>query len=391
MANLTEAGEIVRRALVESVSLHMRSDVPVGSCLSGGLDSTAIVAIASEMMRPESRFQTVSYVSDDPSTTEAEYVDIASRSYRIGTHPVVLSPEDVQRDIAAVIHAQDAPFGSLSMYAQFAVFRCARAHGLTVMLDGQGSDEMLGGYTTAVSAAVAELLANGRITAALSLAKEFDPIGRGVAHRTFLSALGRFVPESLAPLFMRMVGEPLCPPWLDKRWFVDRGVEMHVRSQGRGRAALDDELRLFTQMLSLPQLLRYEDRNSMAFGIESRVPFCDVGFATAASSIPTRFLVTATGETKAALRSAMRGIVPDAIIDRRKVGFATPDQRWLSVLHPWLSKTLDESADRLPFLNVSVFRAALERGFTAPNGLSQQFWRILSTILWADAFGVESS
>ena len=385
-----EAGDVIRAAMADSVRMHMRSDVPVGSCLSGGLDSTLITAQASEMMPAGSLFQTVSYISDDPETSEGPYVELAARTYRICAHRVELSFDDVRNDIEDVIYTQDAPFGSLSMYAQYAVFRCARSHGLTVMLDGQGSDELLGGYTTAVSAAVAELLATGRFAAALSLAKAFDPIGRGVARRTVLSALGRFVPSAVAPLFLRAVGEPLCPEWLDEKWFRNRGVEMKVRPQGRGRSALGDELRLFTEQLSLPQLLRYEDRNSMAFSIESRVPFCDVSFAAAVATIPTKFLVTDTGETKSALRAAARGIVPDAIIDRRKVGFATPDQKWLAALKPWLLDILNKSAERLPFFNAAAFRPALESAFNSPQMMSQAYWRALSALLWADTFSVES-
>lgn len=384
-----EAGDVVRETFSNSVSLHMRSDVPVGSCLSGGLDSTAIVAVASEMMPASTDFGTVSFISDDPATSEAAYVAIAKRSYRIKSHRVEVSTEDIQRDVASLVRTQDTPFGSLSIYAQYAVFRSACVNGLTVMLDGQGSDELLGGYNTAVSAAVAERLARGRWPAAFSLARRFDPIGGGAYRRTILSALGRFIPPAVAPLLMRAVNEPLCPRWLDGDWFAQRGVHMAVRPQGRGRDALDQELRLFTEDLSLPQLLRYEDRNSMAFGIESRVPFCDVEFATSAASIPTRLLVTDSGHTKAPLRSAFRGRVPNEIIDRRKVGFNTPDREWMSALKPWLLGALKEQSPRLPFLRINGFlddfaRAAHRKREFFP----QAFWRVVSAVLWAEAFDI---
>jgi len=230
-SDATEAGDIVREALSKSISLHMRSDVPVGSCLSGGLDSTAIVAVASELMPATADFGTVSFISDDPVTSETAYVDIAERAYRIKSHRVEISTADIRRDLTALVLSQDAPFGSLSIYAQFAVFRMARANGLTVMLDGQGSDELLGGYNTAVSAAIGERLARGRFAAAISLARGFDPIGNGAHRRTILSALGRFIPPTIAPLLMRAVNEPLCPRWLDGDWFADRGVRMAVATR----------------------------------------------------------------------------------------------------------------------------------------------------------------
>jgi asparagine synthase (glutamine-hydrolysing) len=239
-----------------------------------------------------------------------------------------------------------------------------------------------------VSAAIAERLARGKFAAAASVARSFDPIAKGAYRRTILSALGRFVPTGLAPMLMQAVNEPLCPDWLDGTWFSDRGVQMVVRPQGRGRDALDQELRLFTQELSLPQLLRYEDRNSMAFGIESRVPFCDIEFAAAVSAIPTSLLITDRGETKAPLKAAFRGLIPNEIIDRRKVGFNTPDSEWLSALRPWLSAILNDQSYRLPFLRIDRFNDYLKR----PDGANQDrlhtFWRVITAVLWAEEFDV---
>jgi asparagine synthase (glutamine-hydrolysing) len=389
-SHAAEAGNIVREALSESISVHMRSDVPVGSCLSGGLDSTAIVAVASEMMPSGTAFGTVSFISDDPASSEAAYVAIAERTYRIDSHKVEISTADIRRDLSDLVRIQEAPFSSLSIYAQFAVFRAACANGLTVMLDGQGSDELLGGYNTAVSAAIAQRLARGQLPTAVSIARGFHPIGEGAQVRTVLSALGRFIPPIVAPLLMRAIHKPLCPRWLDGDWFADRGVRMAVRPQGRGRNALDQELRLFTQDLSLPQLLRYEDRNSMAFGIESRVPFCDVGFAEAVASIPTNLLIADSGQTKVPLRVAFRGLVPDEIIDRRKIGFNTPDQKWLSALKPWLVKMLNEQAPRLPFLRIERFFDELDGAIGQKKDLSQDFCRVVSTALWVEAFDIAS-
>ena len=389
--NGADAGEIVRRALSESVALHMRSDVAVGSCLSGGLDSTAIVAVASEMVpRTRSKFGTVSFISDDPEVSEAPFISLAEREYRIDSHRVTISAEDVRRDFKALVAAQDAPFGSLSIYAQYAVFREAAANKLTVMLDGQGSDELLGGYNTAVSAAIAERVARGELLSALSIARAFNPIGRSAYKRTILSALGRFIPAGIAPGLMTLVNEPLCPRWLDDKWFIEREVRIAVRPQGRGRDALDEELRLFTEDLSLPQLLRFEDRNSMAFGIESRVPFCDSEFATVVASIPTSQLVTTDGQTKAPLRVGFRGLVPDEIIDRRKVGFNAPDEAWLGALKPWIFRELQENAWRLPFLRVELILAAMSRNGSRASDI-RQFWRVISAVLWASAFDVQAA
>jgi asparagine synthase (glutamine-hydrolysing) len=339
--------------------------------------------------RSRSSFATVSFISDDPDVTEAAFVSLAEQAYRINSHRVSISAEDMRRDFKALVRTQDAPFGSLSIYAQYAVFREAAAQSMTVMLDGQGSDELLGGYNTAVSAAIAERIAHGKLLSALSIARAFNPIGRSAYNRTILSALGRFIPPAIAPLFMRLVNEPLCPAWLDEKWFVDRDVSIEVRPQGRGRDALDEELRLFTEDLSLPQLLRFEDRNSMAFGIESRVPFCDSEFAAVVASIPTTQLITPDGQTKAPLRTAFRGLVPDEIIDRRKVGFNAPDEAWLFALKPWIVRELEEHAWRVPFLRMESVHAAMS-GSSGHASDIRQFWRVVSTVLWASTFDVQA-
>lgn len=384
-----EAAEALRAAFDESVRLHMRSDVPVGSCLSGGLDSTAIVAECSALMAEGRAFSTVSFISDDTVMSEAEYVDLAERTYPICSHRVHIGSADLVDDLDALIRSQDLPFGSLSIYAQFAVFRAARAAGLTVMLDGQGSDELFGGYSTAVSAAIAQRIARGELLRAARLGRSFSPLGARAYGRTILATLGRFAPPAVAPALMRAVGEPLVPSWMQAPWFAARGTQLTVRPQGRGAEALDRELRLFTERLSLPQLLRYEDRNSMASSIESRVPFCDIGVAEVAARIPTDLLVTDDARTKAVFRESVRGLVPDAIIDRPKIGFVAPDQKWMHVASDVLGEVITAEAPRVPFLDgdafIAEFRAASVRDGYFPTIL----WRVVSTVLWARAFDVQ--
>lgn len=386
-----DASEALRAALEQSVQLHVRSDAPVGSCLSGGLDSTLIVALAAPMMPANKVFRTVSFISPDPVTSELEFVKLAESRLAVRGSHVMLSPEDLRADLERLVRSQDVPFGSLSIYAQFGVFRRARELGLTVMLDGQGSDELFGGYNTAVSAAIAERMARGSLHRSLRLARAFSPLGARAYSRTLLSALGRFAPPSTTPALRRIIRDPLTPEWLDGRWFASRGSPAGVRPQGRGRNALDQELRLFTQQLSLPQLLRYEDRNSMEFSVESRVPYCDIGVADVAAHIPTDLLITDSGETKAPLRAAARGLVPEEIIDRPKVGFAAPDRAWLAVLRPSIMEMLRADAGRLPFLRAGEFQTVLERDLRGDRYFPPSLWRALNTVLWARAFDVDAA
>lgn len=388
ITDVATAGAALRTALADSVAVHMRSDVPVGACLSGGLDSTAIVALAAPLMPPGRRFGTVSYIASDAELSESRWVDVVQREYPIDGSRVIVSDDEIGRDLDALVRAQDAPFGSLSVFAQYAVFRRARERGLVVMLDGQGSDELLGGYNAVVSAAIAERIARARLLDAHRLFRSYVPLGERSRSRMLLSALGRLAPAATAPALLTLVGEPLVPPWIRGRWFRDRGASLVPRPQGRGESAVDEELRLFATALTLPQLLRYEDRNSMAFSVESRVPFCDVSVASLVSTFDTSVLVTADGVTKAALRAASRGLVPDAIIDRPKLGFAAPDRHWMRTLHDRLRVLIRDQGARLPFLDVGAFLRVMDRELASGGYLSPLVWRIVSVALWADSFDV---
>ena len=188
---------------------------------------------------------------------------------------------------------------------------------------------------------------------------------------------------------MSFVGESLYPKWLDGKWFRAQGHSAESRVQGRGRDALREELLHFVSSLSLPQLLRYEDRNSMAFSIESRVPFCTVSLADFAFSLPPSLLVGPGGETKAVLRRAVAGTVPREIIERPKVGFETPERSWLRTLAPLIKEVVtSESFRSMPFINHKVVENILIEQLNDDRYVRPIAWRVLNVALWAQQFGV---
>jgi asparagine synthase (glutamine-hydrolysing) len=152
-----------------------------------------------------------------------------------------------------------------------------------------------------------------------------------------------------------------------------------------------EALRQTVAATSLPMLLRYEDRNSMAYSIESRVPFLTPDFADFVLRLPEEYILGRDGTSKNVFRQAMRGIVPDPILNRRdKIGFATPEQRWLNELRPWVDATLTSARAR----EVGVFNiATVEREWAAVVAGRARFdfrvWRWVNTIRWAERFDVE--
>jgi asparagine synthase (glutamine-hydrolysing) len=366
-----EAVATCRRLFLASVAAQQVADVPVGCALSGGTDSSAILA-AMRAAAPQATLHAVGYCADHPVLGEERWIAIAAGAASASLRRVVIAPGDLARDLDDLIAAQDEPFGSTSVYAQYAVFRAAREAGITVMLDGQGADELLGGYLPLLGARLATLLREGGIGRAWAFARACRA-GRDLG-------LGSLARQTVARLFGAAPLPGAAPPWLRRGWFAARGVRSPERP-GRGlRAELESALRV----TSLPALLRYEDRNSMRFGIESRVPFCQLELAEFLLSLPDELLIDDAGTTKSVLRAALRGLVPDPILDRRdKIGFATPEAAWMTALGPWMERVVAavDPAQAgwfdLPRLRAQVRLAAAGRA-------RQDFalWRTLNLLRW---------
>ncbi|MDH4388600.1 MAG: asparagine synthase (glutamine-hydrolyzing) [Fimbriimonas sp.] len=385
-----EATTELRRLLEDSVSLHMRSDVPVGSCLSGGLDSTAIVAAMVGHMGGVD-LPTFTYIADDEVLSEAKYVDIAVDRYKVLNFQTKPTIDEISAGLPDLISVLDQPFGGWSMFAQHKVFELAHDHQIKVILDGQGSDEMFGGYTVMLGARASGLLAQGKLFKALELLKHSPQNMSSYKRQMVLMAFGRLVPKALQPIMLKAVGAALYPDWCNQSYFEQRGTVAEQRPAGRGSDALRQELKIAVEEISLPRLLRYEDRNSMFFSIESRVPFCNPRIAEFAFSLPPEYLVSDKGETKYVLREAMRDVVPDQIIDREKVGFAVPERKLAQSMRGWVNEQINLLKEmNLPFLQTEVLVKALENHISHSDQTElNQYWRPINVALWAKEFNVE--
>jgi asparagine synthase (glutamine-hydrolysing) len=383
-----EAARKLRDLFVRSIQLHLRSDVPVGSALSGGIDSSAIVAAMRQVGGPTLALHTFSYVSADPALSEERWVDIVGSSTSARVHKVHFSANELGEHLTSLIRAQGEPFGSTSILAQYLVFREASQNGIKVMLDGQGADEILAGYRPYLGARVASLIRGGRwIDAARFSAMAARLPGMKPSSVTALVAAATLPPRLQAPL-RRLVGREAMPHWLNHQWLRDHGVEQQVYGHTHGRRALIEELRSSIDTSSLPHLLRYEDRNSMAFSIESRVPFLTTEIVEFVLSLPEEYILAPDGTSKAVFRAAMRGIVPDEVLDRRdKIAFVTPEAEWLAKSADWVDSLLaDDAAAADSILNLDEVRRQAQRLFSGvPTGTSS-LWRCLNVIAWAREF-----
>lgn len=381
-----EAAEKVRELFFESVRLHLRSDVPLGTALSGGIDSSSIVAVIRALCPRNVELHTFSYVASDPKINEENWIDVAAQAAGAISHKVRPAAEEILADLESLLAAQDEPFGSTSIYAQYCVFRLARESGIKVMLDGQGADEILGGYRYYMPARLASLVRQKKWGQALRFLRESSKWPDVTTLGMLLRTSDYLLPRAWQSLARPLVGRDLVPSYLNAAWFRERNIKPVPPHSLSDKYVLKELLHQTLTESSLPHLLRYEDRNSMVFSIESRVPFLTPKLAQFMLSLPEEYLVAADGTPKAVFRKAMRGIVPDPILDRRdKIGFATPEKDWLTAQNPWIERVLaSDSARQIPALNLKRVREEWDAVVRGRKSFDSRIWRWVNLIKWTE-------
>lgn len=386
-----EATEKLRELFLQNVRLHLRSDVPIGSALSGGIDSSAIVS-AIRYLEPKLELHTFSFIADDPNINEEYWIDLVGMAKNANIHKVQASPQELVDDLEHLIFTQDEPFGSTSIYAQYRVFRLAQEQGIKVMLDGQGADEVFGGYRSYITIHLMSLLAKGQWEQGIQLLYNSSKLP-GTNLTTLSQEIGKFLlPTKLRGLAKKFLGKQYRSQWLNSKWFLENS---EIAEFSLPKQPSDDFLRQELQQAltttSLPMLLRYEDRNSMYFSIESRVPFLTPELVQFVFTLPEDYIISSSGVSKAIFRQAMRGIVPDAILDRKdKIGFATPEKQWLTTLRPWVEEVLNsETAYHIPALNIEQAKQDWQGIINGQQSFDFRVWRWVNLVRWVEHHNIK--
>jgi asparagine synthase (glutamine-hydrolysing) len=383
----------VRERLRQAVQIRLRADVPVGSCLSGGIDSSAIVCGIADTLRDQHlphvgdavRVFTACY--EDQQVDERRYAAEVVRttgSQWLQTFP---TGNDFWRDLDRVIDAQDEPFGGPSIYAQYRVMRLAKESGVSVLLDGQGGDELFAGYPSCYAPFFLELVERGSWAEAFGQWNGLSnaPIGRRALLGQLVTHLAiRELPSALRGLMARQImGEGR----FLERDFINRHLKRDRQLAERASVSLNTFSSQLLTTYSLPLLLRHEDRNSMAWSIEARTPFVDDHPLTEyVTAIPSVFKIR-NGWSKALLREAMRPALPAAIYSRRdKLGFATPESAWLRLLDEDLLRTVCGDSR---FVNWEALRESLPMiALRSSKRTVYNVWRLLIFSVWRQRFGL---
>jgi asparagine synthase (glutamine-hydrolysing) len=389
-----EAGERFRELLTESVRMHLRSDVPVGSCLSGGLDSSSIVCLMDRLLRVDNSagpIHTVSACYPEKEVDERPFMEAVVRETNCDPCYVYPSVDDAFANAEKITWHQDEPYGSTSIFAQWSVFAAAKAVGVKVMLDGQGADEQLAGYHGGFHYYIADLVRRGRW---LDLARTV--IQRRDFHGlSYLDQLRGLSVPILSRLLRRsrvkVMGQP---DWLNSDLLNSlddqRGAfGTALASIGLGAVrSIGDLCVAMVQSSNLTMLLHWEDRNSMAHGIEARVPFLDHRLVELSIALGDMHKIV-HGDTKRVLRRAMAGILPKSIEKRRdKLGFATPEQAWFrGPLRSALEAGVEDTLSLFPnLLSASNTRLLVRQMLDGVRPLDFTAWRIVNVGIWGRVF-----
>ncbi|MFN2406720.1 MAG: asparagine synthase (glutamine-hydrolyzing) [Pyrinomonadaceae bacterium] len=319
--------------LINSVRMRLHADVPVGSSLSGGIDSSTIVGIINRLLPKTSIQKTFSARFDDPSRDEGRWMDLVTKKNRVERHDVWPTAEEFFEELERLFWHQEEPFTSTSVYAQWNVMRLAKQKGVTVLLDGQGADEMLAGYHSYFNEISDDLLHSFNLRGYLKWRRDCLAL-HGVVPGAFGRVLRQKTPKSLKRLVKNSLRENRAlPP-------VTPANPVYPR-EFRKLSSLRKLLWWNTTREGLVELLRYADRNSMAHSREVRLPFLDHNLVEFVFKLPDRFLVR-DGWTKWIAREAFRDFVPPEISNRvDKLGYMPPQERWLEG-RAWKSVVVEE-------------------------------------------------
>lgn len=380
-----------KNLMMDSVRLQMRSDVDIGSCLSGGLDSSTIVCLMNNLLcenNSQSVQKTFSACSTVSQYDEKKWIDIVVNNTDVDPYYCYPSIDNLFAESERLTWHQDEPFGSTSIFAQWNVFQLAAEKGVRVMLDGQGADEQLAGYHPYYGARLASLFKSGRW---IQFCKEVVIIRR--RHEKSWTWLLSYIVSSLFPEFAkkiirRILGiKHLHPEWMDITVLKATPKELH-----RSTAGSVNQLS-YTQLTTgnLRMLLHWEDRDSMAHSVESRVPFLDHRLVEFVLGLPEDYKMR-DGVTKRVLREGMRGILPDAIADRAdKIGFATAEDVWVRENADLFRQKLKESIEQSKGVLNDNALEHLEDVVAGRKSFSFLIWRMINFGQWMRIFDVKLS
>jgi asparagine synthase (glutamine-hydrolysing) len=360
--------------MIKSVNRRLISDVPVGTCLSGGIDSSSIACMINKSKRTE--IKTFSAVFPGFQKDESKYINIVSSKTKMKNYKIRPSAVGIKNELFDYIQGVGEPVPSPSPYSQYKVVELAKQNNVTVLLDGQGADELFAGYHVFFGFYIKGLLKKGKIVKAL---REIFGIFRGGKYHMGILTIGfLFTPFFIREFYFNYKSN------ISKELLKEKGEKTSFFEKHYKLSSLHKSLEFYLQN-KLEQLLKWEDRNSMIHSRESRVPFLDIDVMRFVFQLPEEYIIS-NGKTKMILRDAMAGIVPDEILQRRdKIGFAVPENEWfreqflIDLLSDWFINKEPLSKN---YINLDKTRKMIKLHINNKKNYGRTFWRIIFLETW---------
>ncbi|CAM3768143.1 asparagine synthase (glutamine-hydrolyzing) [Mesobacillus zeae] len=372
----------IRDILFDSVKMHMRSDVPVGSFLSGGIDSSIIASIAKEF-HPAIKtfsvgFERNGFSEIDVAKETADKLGVENISY-------VISPQEYMEELPKIMWHMDDPLADPACVPLYFVAREARKH-VTVVLSGEGADELFGGYN--IYREPQDLAIFNKIPSTMKA------LLRSIAKMMPEGMKGKsFIERGVTPMEERYIGNAKMFTEMEKRQLMNvyqegldyKDITRPLYAESRGYDPVDRMQYIDIHTWMRGDILLKADKMTMAHSLELRVPFLDKAVFEIASKVPTS-LKTANGTTKYILRKAAEGVVPAHVLDRKKLGFPVPIRHWLKdEMNEWAKNIIKESNTE-HLINKSYLLRLLDDHCQNKADNSRKIWTVLMFMMWHDVY-----
>lgn len=379
--------ENITELFKNSVDLRLRSDVSVGACISGGIDSSAIVSQMADLK--SSNINTYTASSSDKAFDETKFAEIVNDKVGAISHKVYPKSGDLVKDIEEMVYAQDIPLFSTSTYAQFRVMKEVKNSGVKVVLDGQGGDELFGGYLPYHVNQWMDDLRSGNISRLIGELRSFDSLSYGIQFFTkqYLKYYG--VKKMPSIIYRKLIQKVQTEhQYISPELMSSHGRLGYKKSKEKPPKSLNGILKHEFYNSRLKQYLKCEDRCSMWHGIEARVPFSDdINLIEYVFKIPGSYKIQ-KGNKKYLLKEATQHLLPKEIYNRKdKMGYVTPNNKWIHEIKDDLKKYF--TPDLKEYFNYGALMKDYDQFFNQVNiPENQRIFKFIAFAVWKKVYGL---
>ena len=375
-----------KNIFLSSVKHRLKADVPIGTCLSGGLDSSSIACTINNLIDDAQQQVTFSSCSSDKKYDESEYVEaVIKKCENIQAHMIEIDHENFWGELDRLIYHHDEPFLSPSVYAEWCIFKEVSKTDVKVTLDGHGADELLIGYYTFFGPYLSELLRQLRFLEYLKAVFSIRSMHGYSLGRLIAMSLRSFLPEMIKQYVLKLLNRPsIIPDWINKYALETQISDIGMSDKNIEGVSLDQLLKF-----SVPKQLKWCDRDSMAHSIESRIPFLDYRLVDFIYSLPSDYKFK-RGVTKKIVRDGLSDVIPNKVKNRiNKMGFVTPGERWvLENPHKYKIKLKDAIERAGVLLHEPKCYKRFSDMIDGNIPFNNSFWRIIFFGEWVKCYKV---